>query len=172
MHAFDFLADAYETERIKTLSVWSMFADEDMAFRPAARIRTPHEHMVHQCISEDNWMKNMLGIETGRPPLPPNETRADFIALYGELSGARLAALREKPQEWFSERTPFFEVQRSRSWIVLRRLTHSAHHRAQLIVYLRLLGRAVYSTYGPTAAKEPADAKIAPTMAPALARPN
>ena len=34
---------------------------------------------------------------------------------------------------------------------MLRRLTHSAHHRAQLIVYLRLLGRPVYSTYGPTA---------------------
>lgn len=34
---------------------------------------------------------------------------------------------------------------------MLRRLTHSAHHRAQLTVYLRLLGRALYSTYGPTA---------------------
>lgn len=27
---------------------------------------------------------------------------------------------------------------------------HSAHHRAQLVVYLRLLGRPIYSTYGPT----------------------
>ena len=32
-----------------------------------------------------------------------------------------------------------------------RRLTHSAHHRAQLTVYLRLWGQALYSTYGPTA---------------------
>jgi hypothetical protein len=45
----------------------------------------------------------------------------------------------------------FFDVERTKSWVMLRRLTHSAHHRAQLVVYLRLLGRPVYSTYGPTA---------------------
>ena len=63
----------------------------------------------------------------------------------------RLAALRERPDEWWRQTTKFFEVERSMSWIMLRRLTHSAHHRAQLVVYLRLLGRPVYSTYGPTA---------------------
>jgi uncharacterized damage-inducible protein DinB len=151
MHAFDFLLDTYETERLKTLSVWSVFRDEDMEFRPAPRIRTPHEHMVHQCVSEDNWMKNMLGIDTGRPAVPQPETRLDFMRHYAALSEQRLAALRQKPEVWFGETTAFFEVQRTRSWIILRRLTHSAHHRAQLIVYLRLLGRPVYSTYGPTA---------------------
>jgi len=30
-------------------------------------------------------------------------------------------------------------------------MTHSAHHRGQLTVYLRLLGKSLYSTYGPTA---------------------
>ena len=64
---FDFLLDTYETERLKTLSVWSSFQDEDFEFRPTPRIRTPHEHMVHQCVSEDNWMKGMLGIETEIP---------------------------------------------------------------------------------------------------------
>jgi len=70
MTTFDFLLDAYDTERLKTLSVWSAFTDTDLEFRPAARIRTPHEHMVHQCVSEDNWFKGMLGIDTGRPALP------------------------------------------------------------------------------------------------------
>jgi hypothetical protein len=32
-----------------------------------------------------------------------------------------------------------------------RRIAHSAHHRGQLTTYLRLLGRDLYSTYGPTA---------------------
>jgi hypothetical protein len=32
-----------------------------------------------------------------------------------------------------------------------RRVLHSAHHRTQLTVYLRLLDRAVPATYGPTA---------------------
>ena len=33
----------------------------------------------------------------------------------------------------------------------MRRIGHSAHHRGQLTVLLRLLGRPVYSTYGPSA---------------------
>ncbi len=151
MHSFDFLLDTYDTERLKTLSVWSVFNDEDMEFRPVARIRTPHEHMVHQCVSEDNWMKNMLAIDTGQPAVPAPETRIEFLRHYAALSGQRLALLRGKPEEWFRETTKFFDVDRPKSWIMLRRLTHSAHHRAQLVVYLRLLGRPVYSTYGPTA---------------------
>jgi uncharacterized damage-inducible protein DinB len=148
---FDFLLDTYETERLKTLSVWSSFQDEDFEFRPTPRIRTPHEHMVHQCVSEDNWMKGMLGIETGKPPVPTPETRFDFLQHYAALSGQRLAALREKPEAWWNETAKFFDAERTRSWIMLRRLTHSAHHRAQLTVYLRLLGRPIYSTYGPSA---------------------
>jgi uncharacterized damage-inducible protein DinB len=151
MSQYDFLLDTYETERLKTLSVWSVFTDADMEFRPAPRARTPHEQMVHQCLSEDNWMKGMLGIDTGLPALPAEEKRLDFLRHYADLSQRRLALLREKPESWFAETTKFFEVDRTKSWVMLRRLTHSAHHRAQLIVYLRLLGRPIYSTYGPTA---------------------
>ncbi|HEX9162280.1 MAG TPA: DinB family protein [Thermoanaerobaculia bacterium] len=148
---YDFLLDTYETERLKTVSVWSAFTDDDIEFRPAPRIRTPHEHMVHQCISEDNWMKNMLGIETAMPQLPSPETRIEFMRHYAAASAKRLELLREKTDEWWTEAGAFFETQRTRAWIMLRRLTHSSHHRAQLTVYLRLLGRPVYSTYGPSA---------------------
>lgn len=164
MHALDFLADTYETEQLKTVSTWQAFETGDFEFRPAPRIRTPHEHMVHQCVSEDNWMKNMLGIDTGCAALPQIETQETLIAHYRELSARRLAALREKPEEWFRETAAFFEVQRSRSWIMLRRLTHSAHHRAQLVVYLRLLGRPVYSTYGPSADTGGLPVNKAPTI--------
>jgi uncharacterized damage-inducible protein DinB len=161
---FDFLIDTYETERLKTLSVWSAFIDADMEFRPAARIRTPHEHMVHQCVSEDNWMKNMLGIDSGLPQLPAQETRLEFMRNYAAATEMRVALLREKDEKWFAEETQFFEVLRRRSWIMLRRLTHSAHHRAQLTVYLRLLGRPVYSTYGPSADTGGLPANKAPTI--------
>ena len=148
---FAFLLDTYETERIKTLGVWSLFRDEELEFRPAPLSRTPHEQMVHQCMSEDVWMTKMLGVTTGLPVLPATETRLDFLRHYAEASARRLAALRAKPDEWFGETTMFFDVQRTRSWVLLRRLTHSAHHRAQLTVYLRLLRHPLYSTYGPTA---------------------
>ncbi len=151
MKPYDFLIDTYDTERIKTLSIWSQFNDDDMEFRPAPLSRTPHEQMVHQCVSEHNWMTGMLGIDAGLPPLPPAETRLGFLRHYAAVAETRLRILREKTAPWFEETTTFFDVPRTKSWVLLRRLTHSAHHRAQLTVYLRLLGRPLYSTYGPTA---------------------
>ena len=66
-------------------------------------------------------------------------------------SERRLSALRAKPAEWYPEETRFFDVPRSRAWVLTRRIAHSAHHRGQLTTDLRLLGRDLYSTYGPTA---------------------
>jgi len=161
---YAFLLDTYETERLKTLSVWSSFHDSDFNFRPAIRIRSPHEHMVHQCVSEDNWMKNMLSIDSGMPQLPATERRLEFLQHYAAASEKRLALLREKDDAWWEEATQFFNVARPRTWIMLRRLTHSAHHRAQLTVYLRLLERPVYSTYGPSADTGGLPVNKAPTI--------
>jgi uncharacterized damage-inducible protein DinB len=151
MGSYDFLLDTYETERLKTLSVWSCFGDADLRFRPEPRARTPHEQMVHQCVSEDVWMKNMLGIDLGEPPLPPEETRLAFLRKYAGASGRRLERLRAMPDDWFEGITKFFDVERTRAWVLTRRIAHSAHHRGQLTTYLRLLGKDLYSTYGPTA---------------------
>jgi uncharacterized damage-inducible protein DinB len=151
MGRYDFLVDTYETERLKTLSIWSLFADRDLTFRPEPRARTPHEHMVHQCVGEDLWMRTMLGIDLGEPALPPGETRLGFLRRYAEASAKRLEELRRKPEAWFEETTRFFDVERPRAWVLTRRVAHTAHHRGQLTVYLRLLGHDLYSTYGPTA---------------------
>jgi len=146
-----FFIATYDTERLKTLSTWSCFEDADLRYRPAPRARSPLEQMVHQCVSEDTWMRNMLGISVDLPALPATEDRLTLIRHYAEASEARCGQLSQKPAEWWEGDAPFFDVTRSRGWIFLRRLTHSAHHRGQLTVYLRLLDRPVYSTYGPTA---------------------
>jgi uncharacterized damage-inducible protein DinB len=151
MSRYDFLIESYRTERLKTLSVWSQVPDARMTFRPEPRARTPHEHMVHQCVSEDTWMRNMLGITVSRPALPVDESRLAFIEHYAATSEERLTALGSKADEWFDGETRFFDVTRSRAWVLTRRMTHSAHHRGQLTVYLRLWGQSLYSTYGPTA---------------------
>lgn len=151
---YDFLIDTYETERVKVVSVWSEFRDEELPVRPRAgdpRGRSVREQMVHQCVSEDLWFRNMLGIDVGAPPLPTEETRLSFIQRYTEDSGKRLAALRAKDESWWEEETKFFDVQRSRAWVMTRRLTHTSHHRGQLMAMLRMLGHAIHSNYGPTA---------------------
>jgi hypothetical protein len=48
---YDFLIETYETERMKVVSVWSEFRDEDLVVRPRSgdpRGRSVHEQMVHQ----------------------------------------------------------------------------------------------------------------------------
>jgi uncharacterized damage-inducible protein DinB len=151
MSRYGFLIETYETERIKTLSVWTLFRDDDMGFRPEPRARTPLEHMVHQCQSEDVWMRTMLGVDVGAPPLPADETRLEFLRTYATASERRVEALGAMPDDWFEAETRFFDVTRSRAWVLTRRIAHSAHHRGQLTAYLRALGRDLYSTYGPTA---------------------
>ena len=151
---YEFLVETYETERVKVLSVWSEFRDEDLLARPRAddrRGRSVLEQMVHQCASEDLWFRTMLGIDVGAPPLPAQETRMDFIKRYAEDSGKRLQTLRTKPESWFEEQTKFFDVARSRAWVLTRRLTHTSHHRGQQMTMLRMLGRDLHSNYGPTA---------------------
>ena len=151
MPTYDFLVDTYRTERLKTLSVWSQIPDAQMRFRPEPRARTPLEHMVHQCMSEEAWMKSMLGITVSRAVLPAQETRLAFLEHYAVVSEERLASLAGKSERWFEETAQFFDVPRSRAWILVRRFTHSAHHRGQLTAYVRSWGQPLYSTYGPTA---------------------
>jgi uncharacterized damage-inducible protein DinB len=151
---YDFLVESYETERIKVLSVWSEFRDEDLPVRPNqndARGRSVHEQMLHQCVSEDAWFRNMLGIDVGAPPIPRREARIDFIRQYAQDSGQRLDVLRRTEEPWWEEMTRFFDVERTRAWVMLRRLTHTSHHRGQQMAMLRMLRRDLHSNYGPTA---------------------
>ena len=151
---YEFLVETYETERMKVVSVWSEFEDEDLPIRPRQgdpRGRSVREQMVHQCVSEDLWFRTMLGIDIGAPPLPTVETRLEFMKRYAEASGKRLAALRSKDDGWWEGETTFFDVKRSRAWVMTRRLTHTSHHRGQQTAMLRMLGRDLHSNYGPTA---------------------
>ena len=151
---YQFFIDTYDTERIKSLSVWSMFKDDDLFIRPhplEKKDRSPLEHMVHQCVSEDKWFCNMFGIDVDAPPLPEKEIRLEFIKRYAEDSGKRYEMLKTKDKTWWEEKVSFFDTKRSRTWIMLRRIAHTAHHRGEQTAILRILGRDVYSVYGPSA---------------------
>src|SRR5580765_2060822 len=164
---YAFLVETYATERVKVVSVWSEFRDQDLAVRPRSgdpRGRSVQEQMVHQCVSEDLWFRNMLGIDVGAPPLPKQETRTDFIERYVEDSGKRLALLQEKDERWWEEEVKFFDVERSRTWVMVRRVAHTSHHRGQLMAMLRMLGREIHSNYGPTADTGGLMANHAPTI--------
>jgi uncharacterized damage-inducible protein DinB len=147
---YAFLLDTYDTEILKITTIWEAFPDSQADFRPAPKARSVIEQMEHQVQSEGRWMTTMLDADTGDPN-PTQRTKPGFIEKYAADARRRLNMLRSRPDEWWRAETNFFDVVRSHAWIMTRRMTHSSHHRGQLIVYLRLLGIPVPSVYGPTA---------------------
>ncbi|WP_243384545.1 hypothetical protein [Geothrix alkalitolerans] len=69
--------------------MWRTFTDADLDRRVEPRTRTLREQVVHQCVGEDSWMRRMLGIDTGLPPLPAKECSEPFIHHYGAATAAR-----------------------------------------------------------------------------------
>jgi len=107
----------------------------------------------HQLLSERRFFGEFLGMP--EPPasevLPPQKNTAACAGRLLELARPRLTFLALRTEAWWLERVAFFDVERERIWIFWRRVLHTAHHRTQLTVYLRLLGKVVPATYGPTA---------------------
>lgn len=145
--------DTYASETDKTANVFRQFSLADLAFRPHARSSTTLEIFRHQLLSERRFFADFIGTPECEPSsvLPSREHPEAFAARLEELALPRLAFLAGQPDAWWLEMRHFFDVERQRIWILWRRILHSAHHRTQLTVYLRLLDKPVVSTYGPTA---------------------
>jgi uncharacterized damage-inducible protein DinB len=147
------LLDTYASETNKVVSVWREFSSDDMAFRPHPRSSTVQEIFNHQLLSERRFFGEFLGLP--EPPAseiqPENQTPEGYSERLAELVLPRLDFIAARAETWWLEQVPFFDVERERIWVFWRRLLHTAHHRTQLTVYLRLLNKRVPSVYGPTA---------------------
>ena len=150
---FQHLLDTYASETNKVISVWREFSSADLSFRPHPRSSTVQDIFKHQLLSERRFFGEFLGLPEPPPEQIPPQGQApeEYIARMRELALPRLSALAGKAEAWWLDVMPFFDVRRERIWIFWRRVLHTAHHRTQLTVYLRLLGKSVPPTYGPTA---------------------
>jgi uncharacterized damage-inducible protein DinB len=145
--------DTYASETNKVVSVWREFRDDDLTYRPNDRASAVGDILKHQLLSERRFFGEFLGA-----PEPPAKdvlpaamsVQASWERLVA-LALPRLAFLAAREASWWTSRTSFFDVERTRAWIFWRRVLHTAHHRTQLAVYLRVMGRPVPATYGPTA---------------------
>ena len=150
---FQHLLRTYASEANKLNSVWLEFTPDELTFKPHARSSTLREIIEHELLSERRFFGEFLGLPEplAETVLPETRIPAAYAARMIELSRARLKFLADQNEEWWLTVVPFFDVQRERIWVFWRRVLHTAHHRAQLSVYLRLLDKQVPSTYGPTA---------------------
>jgi uncharacterized damage-inducible protein DinB len=145
--------DVYASEINKTASVWRAFDSATLGFRPHPKSTAVGDIFKHELLSGRRFFGEFLGLpEPDAASVVPDPMTADAaVARLGNLARARLPHLARGSREWWDEQVKFFDVQRSRAWVFWRRILHSAHHRTQLTVYLRLLDRPVPPIYGPTA---------------------
>ncbi len=144
--------DTYASEINKVASVWRGFTDQDLEWRPHPRSTPVGGIFKHELLSQRRFFGEFLGAPEPAPSevLPATSVQAYCERLI-ELARPRLAFIAAQPEPWWLEVVPFFDVERQRIWIFWRRVLHTAHHRTQLTVYLRLLDRPVPPVYGPTA---------------------
>jgi uncharacterized damage-inducible protein DinB len=149
------LLDTYVSETNKVAAVWTEVGDEQLDFRPHGRSSSIRQILVHQILSERRFFAEFLGLP--EPPveqlLPSGEAPsvAQYIERLVALARPRLALLAAADESFWLTQVPFFDVRRERIWVFWRRVLHTAHHRAQVGVCLRLLDDRVPATYGPTA---------------------
>ena len=150
---FQHVLTTYASEVNKLNSAWHEFTADDLAFKPHPRSSSVKEIMEHELLSERRFFGEFLGLPEvpANEVLPHNRTPQSFAARMVELSRERLHFMAQQNEDWWLAVVPFFDVERERIWIFWRRVLHTAHHRAQLGVYLRLLNKSVPSVYGPTA---------------------
>ena len=150
---FQHMLDTYAGETNKVISLWREFRPEDMSFRPHERSMSVDDVMKHELLSQRRFFGEFLGAPepAAENVLPASHTPQDYADRLCELAVPRLGYLAGREEGWWLEQVPFFDVVRERIWIFWRRLLHTAHHRAELVVYLRLAGRRVPPVYGPTA---------------------
>ncbi len=145
--------DTYASETNKVVYVWNQFIDAELGYRPHARSMTVRETMRHQILSERRFFAEFLGSPepTAVEAVPPEDSVVALATRVAELARPRLTYLASQPDSWWLEVVPFFDARRELAWIFWRRVLHTAHHRTQLSVSLRLLDKPVVPTYGPTA---------------------
>jgi uncharacterized damage-inducible protein DinB len=152
---FQHIVDTYASETNKLASVWQELQDHQLDFRPHARSSSLRQILIHQILSERRFFAEFIGLSEPPPEslLPPEEAASvqGYIERLVTLARARLPPLAGADQAFWLTEVPFFDVRRQRIWVFWRRVLHTAHHRAQVGVCLRILEDRVPATYGPTA---------------------
>jgi hypothetical protein len=149
------LVTTYASEINKTASLWSELTDSQLDFRPHSRSSAVRQILVHQILSERRFFAEFIGLS--EPPVDSLLPRGDtpgpgaYVERLVALAVPRLAPLAAGDEAYWLAEVPFFDVRRQRIWVFWRRVLHTAHHRAQVGVALRLLEDRVPPTYGPTA---------------------
>ncbi len=139
-------AEMWERNRTYTLEVAERMPDSGYGFRPVPEVRSFAEQLAHIGQAVDSWTRLLTGASpagaTGRtvigdPSTLRTELDASMVAFADAWLGLRASDL-ERSVPW--SRRLGSDTTHTLEGVALTAWHHTAHHRAQCIVYLRLNG--------------------------------
>lgn len=158
------LADEYDRETVKTRKMLEAIpADADFNYKPHPKSMPLGKLVGHLTDMTGDWALNTLTKDKMDLPADykweqyiPSDKAALLKKFDSELPEVRAAILAVPMEKWDQQWQFIFG---GKAWIdepkrqVFREavLNHMIHHRAQLGVYLRLLGAKIPGSYGPSA---------------------
>ena len=138
----DDLLNHWRVEREYTMEALEAMPAEDFDFRPSPEQRTFGEQLVHLGRANAAYFR-AFAREGISPPEPPDstakETARSYVAASFDFVELTLAGMSEAD---FARRDVAFGRAAAHTTIdlFLRGYTHTAHHRGQIITYLRVKG--------------------------------
>ncbi len=117
--AFQHIVDTYASETNKTASVWRIFGDGDLGWRPHPRSSSVEEVMKHQLLSERRFFGEFLGSPElpAAEVLPAQQTVESYAVRVVQLASRRLPWLSAMSEREWLDTTNFFDVRRERVWV-------------------------------------------------------
>lgn len=156
------LISEYDRETATTRKVLEAIPDDaDLAWKPHAKSMALGQLAGHVADTTGDWALHTLTVDKlewnpeMKPELPTS--KIDLLTKFdSQVASVKPALAKMTPDKWDSnwkfvagEQTWIDDTKYNvwRTWVV----NHVVHHRAQLGVYLRLLGKKVPGCYGPSA---------------------
>lgn len=146
MTELDDLREHLERFRAVTLQSLDLVTDEDLRWRPGADHYTLGQQFLHIAQSEDFQIQGQLfgDWDYERARFPRRELAVEELrALLSETRRRTLAALDELDEGDLDETVGAAddEPARTRRWWLWLLVQHEVHHKAQIAVYLRQMGK-------------------------------
>ncbi|MBP2831520.1 DinB family protein [Aquimarina sp. U1-2] len=123
-----------------SIKVAEAMPSEDFDFKPTADVRTFGEQLVHIGEAMAYIGKSAIKFDKIKSPKNANDKTAVITYLTAQFHSLH-NAMTAKEATFFEETTSFWAGNMTRRNILEIVFTHTAHHRAQAIVHLRMKGK-------------------------------
>lgn len=150
-HLRDYLLASAEGEDAMLLSVIAAVPDDKLSWKPDHPKTRPFHDLALHCATGALYFLNTVAgkaPDKGMPPLPAD--KAGLLAAVKKIQKTYRKKLKSMAKEDLVAEVEFMGQKHAAITLLSWHLWHMVHHRAQLGLYLRLMGAKVPATYGPS----------------------